>query len=98
MPTIPDFTSRQWQEGVNDPQLKVSILDGKGTLMPGFPDRVTDDQAKALVAYIRAFGPKRAAPPEAPDRDFEKRFQELQDQWNELERQLRELSKPLRKR
>jgi mono/diheme cytochrome c family protein len=94
MPSIPDFSSRSWQEGVTNPQLTVSILDGKGTLMPAFRGRVNDDQARDLAAYVRAFGPARAAPAEAPADDFEKRFRELQDQWNELERQLKELSKP----
>jgi ubiquinol-cytochrome c reductase cytochrome b subunit len=91
MPTIPDFNSRPWQDGVSDPQLKVSILDGKGTLMPAFADRVTDDQAKALVAYVRAFGPRRPKPPEGeePSSDFEKRFQEILDQWQEWQRQLK---------
>jgi mono/diheme cytochrome c family protein len=93
MPTIPDFTSRAWQEGIRDPQLGVSILDGKGTLMPAFRGRVTDEQARDLGAYVRAFGPARQPTPEATTTDFEQRFLELQAQWNELERQLRELPK-----
>jgi ubiquinol-cytochrome c reductase cytochrome b subunit len=97
MPTIPDFTNRSWQEGVHDPQLMVSILDGKGSLMPAFRGRVKDDQARDLAAYVRAFGPARPPTPEAPANDFEQRFRELQNQWNELEKQLRELPKPLPK-
>src|SRR6516225_5795352 len=34
MAAIPDFTSRAWQEGLREADLVVSILDGKGTLMP----------------------------------------------------------------
>jgi ubiquinol-cytochrome c reductase cytochrome b subunit len=97
MPTLPDFASRSWQEGVSNPRLAASILDGKGTLMPAFRGRVSEDQARDLAAYVRAFGPARPAAPEAPADDFEKRFRELQDQWNELDRQLKELSKPPRK-
>jgi hypothetical protein len=93
MPTIPDFTSRAWQEGVSDPQLVVATLDGKGALMPAFRGRISDEQAQDLVAYMRAFGPVRAAPPAAADSEFEWRFRELQEQWNELQRQLQELSK-----
>ena len=40
MPAIPDFTSRAWQEARENPQLSVSILDGKGPLMPAFRGRV----------------------------------------------------------
>jgi ubiquinol-cytochrome c reductase cytochrome b subunit len=97
MPTIPDFTSRSWQEGVSTPQLVVGILDGKGTLMPAFRGRVSDEQAQDLGAYVRAFGPFRAAPSETPRSDFDQRLRELQDQWNELHRQLQELSKSSQK-
>jgi cytochrome c oxidase cbb3-type subunit 3 len=97
MPTIPDFTNRAWQAGVSKPQLRVSILEGKGTLMPSFRGRVTDAQAQDLAAYVRAFGPERATTTaEAPtgDSDFERRFRELQAEWDELQKQLRELQEP----
>jgi mono/diheme cytochrome c family protein len=97
MPTIPDFTSGPWQGSVGNAQPAVSILEGKGTLMPAFRGRVSDEQAQDIGAYVRAFGPVRAAPPEAPASDFEKRFREVQDRWYELQRQLQELSKPPRK-
>jgi ubiquinol-cytochrome c reductase cytochrome b subunit len=100
MPTIPDFSSRSWHDSVSDAQLMAGILEGKGTLMPPFRGRVAEEQARDLVAYIRAFAGSRAAPAPAPaaaDTDFEKRFRELQDQWNELQRQLQELNKPPRK-
>jgi mono/diheme cytochrome c family protein len=93
MPTMPDFTDRRWQEGTTNPQLVVSIVQGKGTLMPAFSGRVSDEQAGDLTAYVRAFGPT-LAPPEAPAGDFEKRFREVQAQWYELQRQFEELSKP----
>jgi mono/diheme cytochrome c family protein len=94
MPTIPDFTSRKWQEETPAAQMVVSILDGKGTQMPSFRDRIAEAQARDLAAYIQFLGPERPPAPPPPDGDFERRFKELQDQWNELQRKLRELSKP----
>lgn len=97
MPAIPDFTSHTWQEEVTNAELAVGILDGKGTLMPAFRGRVSDEQAQDLAAYVRAFGPVRPTPPRAPANDFEQRYRELQEQWNELQRRLQELSKPPQK-
>jgi hypothetical protein len=94
MPTIPDFTSRAWQEGVSDAQLAASMLEGKGQLMPSFTGRVTPDQARDLVAFVRALGPAPAQPSQGPSSDFEKRYRELQEQWEELEKQLRRLDRP----
>jgi quinol-cytochrome oxidoreductase complex cytochrome b subunit/mono/diheme cytochrome c family protein len=95
MPTLPDFTNRRWQEGVSDPQLAASILEGKGTLMPAAQGRVTDDQAKALVAYIRAFGPARPKPKDeakgAVPGKFEQDFHKLEEEWAELQKRLKEL-------
>jgi mono/diheme cytochrome c family protein len=98
MPRLPDLTNRRWQESMSDPQLRASILDGKD-LMPAFRDHVTDTQVKALVAYIRALGPARPRPKEeAPPGDFEKRFQQLREEWDELQRQLDALKgKPARR-
>jgi mono/diheme cytochrome c family protein len=97
MPTLQDFTNRAWQEEVSNARMLVSILDGRGTLMPAFRGRVTEEQAQDLVAYVRAFGPAQQRPTEPPSDDFEKRFRDLQRQWDELEKQLRELSPPPRK-
>ncbi len=94
MPAIPDFTDRAWQQGVGTPQLTVSILDGKGALMPAFRGRVNDDQARDLAAYVRAFGPPRAAEAEgapAAASDFEERFRRLHEQWEALQKQMKEL-------
>lgn len=91
LPPIPDFTSTPWHKDHTDVQLLVSILDGKGTLMPAHRGRITDDQAGDLVAYVRAFGPNVPATKSAPtasDSDFDKKFRELQEQWNALEREL----------
>lgn len=59
MTSIPDFTSEKWQTEMTDPQISVSITDGKNTLMPSFADKVNADQIQALVEYIRKFDPAR---------------------------------------
>jgi ubiquinol-cytochrome c reductase cytochrome b subunit len=97
MPAIPDFSSRTWQAGVSNAQIAVSLLDGKGTLMPAFRGRLSDSDAQDLTAYIRAFGPPRVEPSQPGTTDFEKRFRQLQEEWDELQRQLRELQSPPRK-
>ena len=93
MPAIPNFFDGAWQESVSNAQLTVGILDGKGTLMPAFRQRVSDDQAADLTAYVRAFGPAATPLTEAPQSDFEERFAEVQAHWRELQKQLQELSK-----
>jgi hypothetical protein len=94
MPGLPDFTRRDWQESRANPQLSVSILDGKGTLMPSFRGRVKDDQAPDLVAYVRAFGPlKPPAVGKAAPGDFEEQYRRLQLEWEALQKQLDELSR-----
>jgi cytochrome c oxidase cbb3-type subunit III len=59
MTALPDFTSDKWQKEITDPQMLVSITDGKGTLMPAFVDKVNSDQVQELVEYIRKFDPAR---------------------------------------
>jgi mono/diheme cytochrome c family protein len=89
MPPIPDFSNSAFQQEHSDAQLLVSVLDGKGTLMPANRGRVTDEQARALVAYVRAFGPRSlAARPAATDAEFEKKFRQLEEQWKELQNEL----------
>jgi ubiquinol-cytochrome c reductase cytochrome b subunit len=97
MPTIPDFSSRSWQENISNTQIPVSILNGKGTLMPAFRGPLSNSDAQDLTAYIRAFGPARATPSQPASGDFEKRFRQLQEEWDELQRQLRDLQRPPRK-
>ena len=94
MPDIPDFTSRPWQEAHTNPQLAVSILDGKGSLMPAFRGRVSDDRAGDLVAYVRAFGPVPMPVSQPPANEFEERFRQLEDQWNQLQKELKESAPP----
>ena len=93
MADLPDFTKRAWQEGRASTQLSASILDGKGTLMPAFRERVKEDQVPDLVAYVRAFGPPKAAGAEKlSSGDFEEQFHRLVLEWEALQKQLDELS------
>jgi mono/diheme cytochrome c family protein len=84
----PDFTDPGWQRSRTDLQLLVSILDGKGTAMPGFRGKVTDTQGRELVSLTRAFARNTA---EAAD-DFSARFRLLQEELESLQKQFRELS------
>jgi mono/diheme cytochrome c family protein len=97
MPTIPDFMNAPWQEGLSDPQLTVSILLGKGTLMPAFRDRLTDDQAHALAGYVRGFLPTLIKAAAAPPSDVDKQLRELQEQMEALQKQSKDPSKQSRK-
>lgn len=91
LPPIPDLTSPAFHKEHSDAQLLVSILDGKGTMMPANRGRITEDQARDLVPYVRAFGPQlftTKSAPAASDAEFEKAFRQLEEQWNALEREL----------
>ena len=92
MPAIPDFTLRAWQEGRSDPQLLISVLDGKGTRMPPFRDKLTRDQARDLVALVRSFGQERRPPVEAASDLFETRFRQLEQEFESLRKQSKALS------
>lgn len=59
---VADYTTREWQKGRSDAQLKQAILDGvkwerggKKQEMGGYKDTLTPAQVDALVAHIRAF-------------------------------------------
>jgi hypothetical protein len=91
MPTIPDFTNQAWQERRSQPELMLSILDGKGTLMPAFRERINDEQAQELAVYVRNFAPSEARSPVSSEPSFEKRFRDLQVHRRDLQRQLEEL-------
>jgi len=81
MPTIPDFTRRAWQEGRRDPQLIISILDGKGVEMPPFRDKLTRAQVGELVAFIRGFEPSQAKRVRTAPTDFETQFKQLEEEF-----------------
>ena len=56
LPEIPDFTKRSWQARRSDAQLVATILDGKDE-MPSWRGKISQEQARSLVAYVRAFTP-----------------------------------------
>jgi hypothetical protein len=66
--------------------------------MPPWNSKVTADQARDLVLYVRSFGPPdllaaEAAPSAAPSTvEFDKRMQSLKQQFDALETQLQALS------
>jgi mono/diheme cytochrome c family protein len=95
MPPIPDFTNSTWQMQHTDPKLAVSIMDGKGTLMPANRGRISEAQARDLVAYLRSFGPRtlRKKGP-VSESEFEKSFRELEQRWNELDQELQKIRPP----
>jgi len=58
-----DFTSREWQDGIDDGAIRRIVLEGgaavgKSPQMPPTPDLEDDpDLLAALVAYLRGFAP-----------------------------------------
>jgi len=88
MAALPDFTSRAFQSSRDSAQLSISILDGKGTLMPPWRSKLTPDQARDLVSYVRNFGPADLLANEAAPSEFGNRYRSLKKQWDDLERQL----------
>ena len=59
MPEIPDFSTRTWQERRSRAELTASILEGRGTHMPGFGDTLSALQARELVEFVRRSAPPR---------------------------------------
>jgi mono/diheme cytochrome c family protein/uncharacterized membrane protein len=92
---IPDFTTPSWQARRTDAQLLASILDGKGTEMPPVRGKISEDEARGLVGYVRAFAPTaKKSPKKEPEEtaSIDERFRRLQEQMDELRRELRKLS------
>jgi cytochrome c6 len=54
---VPDLRSDGVQKQT-DAQLTDGIANGKGTKMPAYKGKLTDDQIKGLVSYIRELGKK----------------------------------------
>jgi mono/diheme cytochrome c family protein len=93
-PTIPDFTDPAWQTRRSEAQLLASVLEGKGAEMPSWRGKIDEEQARGLVAHVRAFAPTTKGPGRkerdkpTPDR-FAERNRRLQMQLDELKRKLR---------
>jgi mono/diheme cytochrome c family protein len=92
LPTIPDFTVHSWQAARNDPQLIVSVLDGKGAGMPAFRDKLSRDQVRDLIALVRAFDPLQTRSAATSPDEFEARFRELEREFDGLSQKIRALS------
>jgi mono/diheme cytochrome c family protein len=54
-PAPRNFHDHAFQLSRTDEQLKLTIVNGKGTGMPGFARTFDDAQLAALVAYVRGF-------------------------------------------
>jgi cbb3-type cytochrome c oxidase subunit III len=55
----PDFTDPKVQAALTDQEIVGVIKNGKkGTAMPAFGDKLSDDQIQSLLAYIRSLGKK----------------------------------------
>ncbi len=55
---VPDFTDAEWQASVTDEQLIESITNGKKK-MPKQGGKLSPEEIKAVVKYIRFFRPKK---------------------------------------
>lgn len=98
---IPNFTDRSWQNRRSDAQLIESIKDGKGSRMPSFDDRLDEERIQNLVRLVR--NQVNAAASAASRRairvprirlspaDFERKFAELEDEFEVLQKQFREI-------
>jgi ubiquinol-cytochrome c reductase cytochrome b subunit len=60
--SIVDFSNPTWQREMTDAQIIAVTLDGKGSAMPAFRDKISDLEAKQLAAFIRAFGTDSSKP------------------------------------
>jgi uncharacterized membrane protein len=78
-PAIPNFTDPVWQARRRDAQLLASILNGKGAEMPPWRGKVSAEQARDLVATVRAFAPITAAAGAAPA-SYEGGFRYLEEE------------------
>jgi hypothetical protein len=102
MPPIPDFTSRDWQARRSRTQLASSILEGKGKFMPTWNGKLTPEQARDLVLYVRSFGGSAmldaetgsAAPAALSLVEFDNRIRALRQQFDEIEKQMETLPVP----
>ena len=55
----PDFTDPKVQASLTDKEIAEVIKNGKkGTAMPAFADKLSDEQIHSLVTYIRSLGKK----------------------------------------
>jgi cytochrome c5 len=51
---VPDFTDAAWHRRRSNEKLMTAISNGKAG-MPAFKDKLSDEQIRAMTAYVRAF-------------------------------------------
>jgi len=51
----PDWTEPEWQDEKSDDDLFKSIAEGVGTQMPSFENKLSKDEIKAAVKFVRSF-------------------------------------------
>ncbi|HEX8090310.1 MAG TPA: c-type cytochrome, partial [Blastocatellia bacterium] len=51
---VPNFTDAAWQKKTTDAEMTKTINDGHKP-MPAYKDKLSQEQIKALVAYVRSF-------------------------------------------
>ncbi len=51
----PDWTDPEWQDDKSDDDLTKSIAEGVGTQMPSFKTKLSNDEIKAAVKFVRSF-------------------------------------------
>jgi mono/diheme cytochrome c family protein len=57
---VRDFGDPAWQKAATDVQLEKTIEEGrKGTMMAAYGGRLSPEETKGLVAYIRTLGSKK---------------------------------------
>lgn len=52
---LPDFTNAEWQSGKTDERMIGQIKEGSPGRMFSFKDKLSEEEIKALVAYVRGF-------------------------------------------
>jgi uncharacterized membrane protein len=82
-PKIPNFTDPVWQLRRSDAQLLVSILNGNGKEMPPWRGKINADQARGLVADVRAFAPTTGLPEGGPPDGYNGRHHDLEEEQQE---------------
>jgi len=56
----PDFTRAKWQKHTTDDEIVEAITDGvKKSKMPSFKEKLTPEEIKSMVPYLRAFAGKK---------------------------------------
>ena len=56
----PNFTGSKWQKHTTDDEILEAITDGvRKSKMPAFKEKLTPEEIKSMVPYLRAFAGKK---------------------------------------